>query len=117
MNGEIGYQDKQTIILYSPKESAKRMSEYRQEKEEAIENAKAISPIPEIQESQASLQEETREGNVAENEQETNQPQESEEIKQTEPVAKKRNKSKQLKIDDLQEEDKKETKDTTATEE
>ena len=47
MNGEIGYQDKQTIILYSPKESAKRMSEYRQEKEDAIAQAKEISPLPE----------------------------------------------------------------------
>ena len=58
-----------------------------------------------------------RQGNVAENEQETSQPQEKEKINKIEPVAKKRNKSKQLKIDDLQEEDKKETKDTTATEE
>ena len=40
MNGEIGYQDKQTIILYSPRESAKRMSEYLQVKKESEEELK-----------------------------------------------------------------------------
>ena len=54
MDGEIGYQDKQTIILYSPKESEKRMNEYRQIKEkvqgaaaEKIEQAEEKTEVKE----------------------------------------------------------------------
>ena len=42
IEGEIEYQDKQTIILYSPSESAKRMNEYKQEKAELEAREKNI---------------------------------------------------------------------------
>ena len=47
IEGEIGYQDKQTIILYSPNESAKRMNEYKQEKAELEARAKNIEKTEE----------------------------------------------------------------------
>ena len=93
----------QTIILYSPKESARRMSEYRQEKEEAISAAKEISPIgadsPELQQNDEPKNDE-------------NQPEQNKEeivedfFTPVKATPKRKSKPKQLKIDDITSDDK-----------
>ena len=76
MNGEIGYKDKQTIILYSPQESAKRMNEYRQEKEEK-------SKVEDDKETQTISQEKLLEQNqTIEDNEEQNQTQQEKEVEE-----------------------------------
>ena len=94
MNGEIGYQDKQTLILYSPQESAKRMNDYRQEKlsQETKQEENGESEIVEEVENDAK----SIEDKIADNTQEEAPiQQEKKETKSS------RKKSKQLKIDDI----------------
>ena len=101
MNGEIGYQDKQTIILYSPKESAKRMNEYRQEKVEAVEASNSGALLPEETNVVEEGEIETETVEDADKETATEEKVEEEKI---EKVAKKK-KTKQLKFDDIKTEE------------
>ena len=68
MNGEIGYQDKQTIILYSPKESEKRMNEYLQIKHQADQQDE------EVEEGSANQQEEKVEAPAQEEQKQEEKP-------------------------------------------
>ena len=93
LNGQIGYQDKQTIILYSPQESARRMEEYKAEK---LANAKTEGKIEEEE------PENLEEVSSSEN-QEPAVEEEHEKAKEEEPAKGKirRKRTKQMKIDDL----------------
>ena len=89
MDGEIDYQDKQTIILYSPQESAKRMAEYKQIKEEAKQEA-AQNPVIEEKEVEQIKDEQAQEYN-----------QSLEERAEKPEKPKRKTKTKQMKIDDI----------------
>ena len=93
LNGQIGYQDKQTIILYSPQESARRMEEYKAEK---LANAKVEEKT---EEEEQEGQEETPVDTVQEPTEEEKQEKEKEEEPAKGKIRRKR--TKQMKIDDL----------------
>ena len=89
MDGEIGFQDKQTIILYSPQESSKRMEEYRQEKKELKEKILVDGNSTLENSAEKTVSQE----NISETEAKV------EETHETAP--KKKTKTKQMKIDDI----------------
>ena len=106
MDGEIGYQDKQTIILYSPKESARRMKEYRQEKEDAISAAKEISPIGDVPTEEVASQNEPTQIDEKTQAEQNKEEIASDFLTPDKTAPKRKSKPKQLKIDDITTDDK-----------